>query len=157
MTPLNAGSASVFVSSPTAAVAAGSPGAVSGGVRGLLQAEGLAVLILACVLYSRTGHGWGLFAALFLLPDLSFVAYLAGPRAGAFAYNIVHSYVAPVSVILLALVVPAPALTAYAYIWGAHIGFDRLMRYGLKYSTDFNHTHLGNKRPRTTPAIQHNR
>jgi hypothetical protein len=30
-----------------------------------------------------------------------------------------------------------------AVIWLAHIGFDRLMGYGLKYATAFGHTHLG--------------
>jgi hypothetical protein len=30
-----------------------------------------------------------------------------------------------------------------AVIWFAHIGMDRLVGYGLKYSGDFKHTHLG--------------
>jgi hypothetical protein len=28
-------------------------------------------------------------------------------------------------------------------IWVAHIGFDRLLGYGLKYETGFKDTHLG--------------
>jgi hypothetical protein len=35
-----------------------------------------------------------------------------------------------------------PALLAVALIWIAHIGFDRLLGYGLKYISDFKHTHL---------------
>jgi hypothetical protein len=30
-----------------------------------------------------------------------------------------------------------------ALIWVAHIGFDRLLGYGLKYASAFGHTHLG--------------
>jgi hypothetical protein len=29
-----------------------------------------------------------------------------------------------------------------AWIWLAHLGFDRLMAYGLKYDTAFKDTHL---------------
>ena len=36
-----------------------------------------------------------------------------------------------------------PALFTPALIWAAHIGFDRLMGYGLKYETAFGATHLG--------------
>jgi hypothetical protein len=28
-------------------------------------------------------------------------------------------------------------------VWGAHIGFDRVLGYGLKYPTSFGDTHLG--------------
>ncbi|MDU3890869.1 MAG: DUF4260 family protein [Serratia liquefaciens] len=30
-----------------------------------------------------------------------------------------------------------------ALIWGAHIGFDRALGYGLKYASGFADTHLG--------------
>ncbi len=125
---------------------ASTPSAATGGVRLVLQAEGFAVLLLAAVLYRQGGHGWGLFAALFLAPDVSFVAYLAGPRAGATAYNAFHSYVGPIALLLVALTVPSAGVIPFVHIWAAHIGFDRLMRYGLKYPGDFHHTHLGSKR-----------
>ena len=43
---------------------------------------------------------------------------------------------------------PAPppmavTLVSLALIWVAHIGFDRMLGYGLKYPTAFGHTHLG--------------
>ncbi len=34
-------------------------------------------------------------------------------------------------------------LPPIALIWAAHIGFDRLVGYGLKYSEAFGATHLG--------------
>ncbi len=124
-------------------------GAVTGSVRGWLRAEGLAALATAGVLYAGTGRGWGLFALLFLAPDLSFAAYAAGPRVGAAAYNALHSYVGPLALLLLARAAGpgagVSALLSVAYVWAAHIGFDRLVGYGLKYPNAFGDTHLGRK------------
>lgn len=119
----------------------------AGGVRLLLRAEGLAALALAGSLYAGTGRGWGLFAVLFLAPDLSFAAFLAGPRAGATAYNALHSYVGPVALVLLAHATAQPILLPLAYVWAAHIGFDRVLGYGLKYASSFGDTHLGRTGP----------
>lgn len=102
------------------------------------------MLALAVLLYARGGHSWMLLGLLFLAPDLSFVAYLAGPRAGAVAYNLAHSYVGPCVAAALALTTGRPAVVAL--IWAAHIGFDRAVGYGLKYPTDFADTHLGRLR-----------
>jgi hypothetical protein len=125
-------------------------GAVTGTVRVWLRLEGLAVFALALLLYQRGDHSWLLFALLFLAPDLSFAGYLAGSRIGAWAYNTVHSYVGPLLLVVVLLSIgEAPAI---ALIWCAHIGFDRLLGYGLKYPTGFGHTHLGRMgRADTTP------
>ena len=42
----------------------------------LLRLEGLAVAAVTAVLYARTGASWWLFAALWLMPDLSMLGYL---------------------------------------------------------------------------------
>jgi hypothetical protein len=118
-------------------------GSAGGGVRTLLRLEGLAVLALATAAYAQFGAGWGWFALLFLLPDLSFVAYLAGPRAGAAAYNIAHSYAGPLVLLAAGVLGALPSLLAIALVWCAHIGFDRALGYGLKYASGFRHTHLG--------------
>jgi hypothetical protein len=34
-------------------------------------------------------------------------------------------------------------MLALALIWLAHIGFDRMLGYGLKYQSGFGDTHLG--------------
>lgn len=99
------------------------------------------MLALAVLLYARGGHSWMLFGVLFLAPDLSFLGYLAGPRIGAAAYNLAHSYAGPGIAAALALLTGRPPVLAL--IWAAHIGFDRALGYGLKYPTDFKDTHLG--------------
>jgi hypothetical protein len=118
-------------------------GHATGAVRLLLRLEGLCVLALALAAYAKFGAGWGVFAIAFLAPDLSFLGYLGGPRAGAIAYNLAHAYPAPLACLFLGLLLPAPAPTAAGLIWMAHIGFDRALGYGLKYARGFAHTHLG--------------
>ncbi|MBO9515774.1 MAG: DUF4260 domain-containing protein [Variovorax sp.] len=118
-------------------------GAVSGGVRMLLRLEGLAVLLVSVAAYAQLGAPWGAFAMLFLVPDLSFLGYLAGPRAGAATYNLAHSYVGPAALLALGAAGGVPVALATALVWSAHIGLDRLLGYGLKYASGFAATHLG--------------
>jgi len=39
-----------------------------------------------------------------------------------------------------------PAFLGLAAVWAAHIGFDRMLGYGLKDTTVFGDTHLGRGR-----------
>lgn len=117
-------------------------GQTRGSVRAVLQLEGAAVFGLCVALYGWTGASWGLFAALVLIPDLSMLGYLGGPRTGAWAYNLGHSYLGPVG-LGLAGWLGLPGLIPLALIWAAHIGADRALGYGLKYPTAFRATHLG--------------
>lgn len=107
-----------------------------------LRVEGLAVVALATLLYARSGASWWLFAALWLVPDLSMLGYLAGPRLGSYSYNAVHSYTGPLALAAIALGFNHAALLPYAYLWCHHIGLDRLLGYGLKYPYGFGQTHL---------------
>jgi hypothetical protein len=131
-----------------------SSAAVSGSVLTLLRLEGLAVAAVSAVLYARTGASWWLFAVLWLTPDLSMLGYLAGSCWGARCYNAVHTYVVPCALALSAWLLNAHAVLPIALIWANHIGIDRLMGYGLKYSDGFGWTHLGRlgKRNATAPA-----
>lgn len=118
-------------------------GAATGVVKGVLRLEGLCVLVAATIGYAKYGAGWGVFAATFFLPDLSFAGYLAGPRAGAMAYNAAHSYVGAVIALAAALLWPSLLPVSVGLVWCAHIGFDRALGYGLKYGSGFTATHLG--------------
>lgn len=124
-------------------------GAVGGAPRMLLRLEGLGALAAAAFLFvqmqgpTTLGMGWPLLAILFFAPDLSMLAYLAGPRIGAVAYNAAHTYVAPLALAAAGIAFAASAAVAMALIWFAHIGFDRALGYGLKYPAGFGFTHLG--------------
>ena len=117
----------------------------TGGVRGMLRFEGLMLFTAALFLYAQTGASWAFFFALFLAPDLSFIAYVFGPRLGALAYNAMHTTVGPIALTLASQLHPATAipLLPIALIWFAHVGFDRALGYGLKYASGFSDTHLG--------------
>jgi hypothetical protein len=118
-------------------------GAVTGGLRSLLRLEGLALFAGMTLLYAVWGGSWWIYGILFLAPDLSFAAYLAGPRFGAVVYNAAHSYMAPMVLMVSGIGMASPLPLSIAMIWLAHIGIDRALGYGLKYSAGFGFTHLG--------------
>lgn len=118
-------------------------GAVTGGVRRVLQSEGLAIFSAATAAYFVSGGNPWLFAVLFFAPDLSFAAYPLGTKAGALAYNAVHTYVLPVLLGGAGWLLGMSVLWQIALILAAHVGFDRSLGYGLKYTSAFKHTHLG--------------
>jgi hypothetical protein len=124
-------------------IASAETGAMSGGLRTLLRLEGLTLFAGMTLLYAVWGGSWWIYAMLFLVPDLSFAAYLAGPRAGAIVYNAVHSYMAPMALMVIGLGMASPPVLSIAMIWLAHIGIDRALGYGLKYAAGFSYTHLG--------------
>ncbi|HLJ83585.1 MAG TPA: DUF4260 domain-containing protein [Candidatus Eremiobacteraceae bacterium] len=116
---------------------------VSGSPKYLLRAEGLVALGLILVLYWHGGFSWLLFAVLFLAPDISMLGYLKSPSIGALSYNAVHSYVGPVLLALVGVADDIRMCLTISLIWTAHIAFDRMLGYGLKYPTAFSDTHLG--------------
>jgi hypothetical protein len=109
----------------------------------VLRLEAAAALLVAVIAYQAIGPSWWLFAAIFLLPDLSLLGYLAGPQKGALVYNAVHSYAAPLILGSLSFVSGGSIGLAIAIVWFAHVAFDRVLGYGLKHVTGFHDTHLG--------------
>jgi hypothetical protein len=118
-------------------------GAVTGGLRTLLRLEGLTLFVGMTLLYAVWDGSWWVYAILFLAPDLSFAAYLAGPRTGAIVYNAAHSYMAPMALMTTGFALSSPLVLSIAMIWLAHIGIDRALGYGMKYAAGFGFTHLG--------------
>ena len=116
-----------------------------GSITQLLRLEGLAIAAISAILYGRTGASWWLFAAVWLAPDLSMFGYLAGPCRGSRIYNAFHTYAVPMTLAACGLLLKAHALLPFALIWTNHIGVDRVMGYGLKFSNGFGWTHLGVK------------
>jgi Domain of unknown function (DUF4260) len=117
-------------------------GVVSGAPNWVLRAEGAMVLAGAAYAYSQMHASWLLFAALFLVPDIAMLGYLMNKRIGAIVYNIGHTYILPVSVFVLGWMFETSYVSAIALIWIGHIGFDRMLGYGLKYATGFKINHL---------------
>jgi hypothetical protein len=108
----------------------------------LLRIEEAIVLIATLLAYQHLHYSWLLFALLFLTPDLFMLGYLANVRLGAAIYNLAHTFTLPLALLLLSYIQHWRLAQTIALIWTAHIAFDRLLGYGLKYPTYFKDTHL---------------
>jgi len=109
----------------------------------VLRLDGLAIALVAVVLYRELGQSWWLFTLLFLVPDLSILGYLVSRKVGAVAYNAVHTLVWPAGLFVAGFVAEHSTLMGVALIWLAHVGIDRALGLGLKYAdAPFRETHL---------------
>lgn len=109
----------------------------------LLKIEEFALFLLALYLFTLLDFAWWWFPLLFLAPDLGMLGYLAGPGAGAWAYNLVHHKGIAVVVYVAGALATAPVLQLAGVILLGHSSLDRVFGYGLKYPDAFSHTHLG--------------
>lgn len=105
--------------------------------------EGAAVAVSAIIIGTQVGVAWWWAFAVFLAFDLSAVGYAAGPRIGAFTYNLVHNYAGPAIAAVAAMLTGGWWIAMVAVAWAVHVGADRALGYGLKYPDHFQHTHLG--------------
>ena len=106
--------------------------------------EGLALALVCVTSYGTLGESWALFAAFILVPDISMLGYVAGPRIGALTYNLAHNWVLVVLWLGIAWILDGGSFAlSLPLILGTHIGIDRALGYGLKLPTGFRDTHLG--------------
>lgn len=112
-------------------------------VLGWLRLEGAAAFVAGLALYGWLGGPWLLALPLLLVPDISMIGYLRGPRLGALTYNVVHNWALGLGVLGLGVVLNAMPVLILGAVLVAHVGMDRAMGYGLKLSTSFQDTHLG--------------
>jgi uncharacterized protein DUF4260 len=108
-----------------------------------IRADAAAIVALTLWAVSVTNSSWIWFFALFLLPDLSMIGYVFGPRVGAAAYNVGHLYAWPVGLLAAGLTAHAAFVATAALSWIAHIALDNVVGYGLKLPTGFEYTALG--------------
>ncbi len=113
------------------------------GVDLILRAEALAIFVAGVLAYLQlNGHPLWLLPLL-LLPDVSMVGYLGGPRLGAITYNLGHNLVLGLALVGIGWLAALAPLALAGAIAIAHVGMDRSLGYGLKLPTDFKDTHLG--------------
>ena len=125
-------------SAPTTAT-----GMTTGAVRTWLRLEGLAAFVVGLALFGASGGNWLLLIPLLLLPDVSAIGFLAGPRIGTFTYNLLHNWVPGIVTLGIGVWLASPAVLLAASILIAHVGMDRAVGYGLKLPSSFQDTHLG--------------
>ncbi len=132
-----------FAGATRAATRPQEAGMTRGAVRAWLRLEGVAAFGAGLTLFGASGGNWLFLVPLLLLPDLSVVGYLAGPRVGAFTYNAVHNWAPGMVVLGLGAWLGSPTLLLVAAILIAHVGMDRAAGFGLKLPGSFQDTHLG--------------
>lgn len=123
-------------------------------MKNLLKLEELAEALVAIVVFAQLPYPWWWLPALFLLPDLGMLGYLIGPRAGAFCYNLLHHKALALAVGVAGWWLSAPLLLLAGTVLLFHAAFDRMLGYGLKYATSFQHTHLGNIGKAGLPTVE---
>jgi len=109
----------------------------------LLQFEEFALLVVGVLFFSTLGYSWWTFWGLLLAPDIGMLGYLINSKVGAASYNLLHHRGIAVVVGLIGFTASIPLLTLAGTILFTHAAMDRLLGYGLKYSDNFAHTHLG--------------
>ena len=108
-----------------------------------LRAEGAATFAAGLAGFLWLGLPWYGFALLLLVPDVSAVGYLRGPRVGAIVYNLAHDLATGAAVVGVGLALGSVPVAAAGAILVAHSGMDRMAGYGLKLPTSFRDTHMG--------------
>jgi hypothetical protein len=118
-------------------------GSVIGGPKILLRVEGAVLFAASIGVFAVQSQPWWLYPALLLVPDVFMLGYLRNTKLGSIIYNLGHSYPAAALVTVLGFLLGSQMTIALGAIWFGHIGWDRMLGYGLKYGTSFKHTHLG--------------
>ena len=116
-------------------------GFVEGRPKIWLRVDGAVLFIASIILFSLTNQHWWIYPTLLFVPDIFMIGYIRGTKIGAFFYNAGHSYFLPSLLCLYGW--HHTLCLAIGLIWLGHVGFDRMAGYGLKYDSDFKHTHLG--------------
>ncbi|MBC7903241.1 MAG: DUF4260 domain-containing protein [Gemmatimonadaceae bacterium] len=114
-------------------------------MKSIIKLEELAMTIAG--IYLLTQHSLGLsiwiWIPLFLAPDISMLGYLVNTKVGAFTYNVFHHKGIAIAVAAAGYFFHSEILLTTGLLLFSHSSFDRIMGYGLKYSTGFKDTHLG--------------
>lgn len=107
------------------------------------RVEGGAIFLAATFVYFNQNLSL-LYYVLFLFAfDAFMIGYLTNKRVGAILYNIGHSLTVPAILSIFVITTSNRFLLGLVCLWFAHIGIDRALGYGLKFSSGFKHTHLG--------------
>jgi len=119
---------------------------VTGTPRLILRVEDFCPLAGALWAFQVQHAGWASFAVLFFAPDLSMLGYLVNPKIGAAAYNAARTTVVCGPLAVYGDLSGFSVALAMGLIGLTHVGFDRLLGYGLKYPLGFGYTHPSRRR-----------
>jgi uncharacterized protein DUF4260 len=108
----------------------------------LLRLEGVVLAAATLAVYLHLDYSVLALVAILVAVDLSLVGFLFGPKAGSLTYNLAHTTAVPLVLGAAGVLGDEGTLVQVALAWLAHLGIDRALGLGLKYSTAFTDTHL---------------
>jgi hypothetical protein len=108
-----------------------------------LKLEEFAQFLFGIYLFSTLDFAWWWFPVLILSPDVSMIGYAFGNRIGAYSYNLFHHKAVAIAIYLVGIYYGNSVVELIGVILFAHSAMDRMLGYGLKYTTSFTDTHLG--------------
>lgn len=112
-------------------------------MKNYLRLEEALQVVVAVYFAYQLPYAWWWYWVLFLTPDISMLGYLFNTRIGAISYNLFHHKGIAILLFLVGAYMKNDMLTYTGLLLYGHSAFDRMLGYGLKYSDDFKHTHLG--------------
>jgi hypothetical protein len=113
-------------------------------MKNVLKLESLGLFLLfTCSYFVWKPGAWGIFLALFFVPDVSFLLIFVSKKATVIAYDLLHHQGFLAILTLLGFYFHSDWCMQIGLIFLAHSTFDRIVGYGLKYTDSLDHTHLG--------------
>ena len=109
----------------------------------LIRIEEAALFILSYIFTIKIGYDWWMFLLLLLTPDISMIGYAFGTKSGAWLYDLFHHKALAIIIVLIGFTTNLPVAMLIGLVLFGHSSMDRVFGYGLKYTDDFKHTHLG--------------
>lgn len=109
-----------------------------------LKLEELMMFLLTIYLFSFLDYAWWIYLLLILTPDIGMLGYLINTKIGASTYNLFHHKGIAILVGFAGFWWMIPEFQLAGIILFGHASMDRIFGYGLKFSDNFKHTHLGN-------------
>jgi hypothetical protein len=107
------------------------------------QLEEVAEFLLSIYLYSLLPFAWWVYPVLFVVPDLSLVAMVVGPRLGGLVYNLFHHKGIAIGALIVGFWLNWPPLALAGTLALGHASFDRLLGLGLRDGVTFTHAQFG--------------
>lgn len=109
----------------------------------VIKLEEIGQFILSIALFSSLDYAWWVFPLLLLTPDISMIGYVWNTKVGAVLYNIFHHKLLGILLLIIGFYGEINGLSLVGIIIFGHAALDRIFGYGLKFSDNFKHTHLG--------------
>jgi hypothetical protein len=108
-----------------------------------IKLEEALLLLFSLFCFQQLHASWIWFWVLFLAPDIGMIGYVINTKVGAVSYNLfLHKGIA-LAVYFTGFYFTIVNIQFAGILLFAHSSFDRMLGYGLKYSDNFKHTHLG--------------